>query len=468
MKFSFFQRDPLHQGTANLSSSTPLAQTDRIEIIDSLRGVALLGILLMNIPGFAQPFSMYYNLNIRNEWSGPNYYTWWVVNMGFEGTMRAIFTMLFGAGSLLLLLRLEKKNGALSGADIYYRRLIWLLLFGLLNAFVLLWPGDILYSYALCGLFLFPFRNLKPGWLLAFGIVFMLIYNMKETMRMYDGKAMRTKGEKVLAMVKKDSTVKLTDEQKADKTKWEGYVERTKLENVRKESDKEIKEMQKGYFSVMAYLKPINQRIQSKIFYHNYIWDTLCLLFIGMALFKWKVLTGERSKRFYWLMTLIGYGIGLPLSYFFMKGMIASNFDRTLWANNLFLDIYQEKRFFISLGHIGLVMILYKYKVLTVLLNLMARVGQMAFTNYLSQTIICVIIFYGFGFGYFGKLQRYEMYFVVGGVWLFQIIFSAIWLKYFYFGPLEWVWRSLTYWKRQPMKRVREQEQTQPVLASIQ
>jgi uncharacterized protein len=466
MNFFSFQRDPLHTGAANLSSSTPLAQSERIEIIDSLRGIALLGILLMNIPAFGMPWGVYYNLNIRNEFSGPNYYTWWIVNGGFEGTMRAIFTMLFGAGSLLLLLRLEKKtNNVLSGADIYYRRIIWLLLFGLINAFVLLWPGDILYSYALCGLFIFPFRNLKPGWLLAFGIAFMLITNFKETLRMYEGKDMRVKGEKVLAMVKKDSTVKLTDDQKAEKSKWEGYVERSKLENQKKEVDKNIKDMQKGYFAIMGDMKTMNQRIQSKTFYHNYFWDTMCLLFIGMALFKWKVLTGERSKKFYWIMTAVGYGIGLPLSYFFMSGMLTSNFDRTLWADTLHLDFYQEKRFFTAMGHVGVVMLLYKFKVLTNLLTLLARVGQMAFTNYLSQTIICVTIFYGFGFGLYGKLQRYELYYVVGAIWLFQIIFSAIWLKYFYFGPFEWAWRSLTYWKKQPMRRVREEKRVEAALA---
>jgi uncharacterized protein len=454
MKIALFQRDPLQGGGAAISTPRPLSQEDRIEIIDSLRGIALLGILLMNIPFFGQPHNMGYNLNVANEYSGPNYYTWWIVNMGFEGTMRAIFTILFGAGSLLLLQRLEKKSGALPGADIYYRRLIWLLIFGIINAFILLWPGDILYSYALCGLFLFPFRNMKPGWLLVFGLVFMGIYCMKETMRLYDGKDMRVKGEKVLALVKKDSTIQLTDEQKADKTKWEGYQERMKVENLKKEAEKEVKEMQKGYFSTMAYFKPINQRIQTKMFYHNYIWDTLCLLFIGMALFKWKVLTGGRSKKFYWLMTLLGYGIGLPLSYFFMRGMIDTNFDRTLWADYYMIDVYQFKRSLIAMGHIGVVMLLYKYNVLVLFQRLMARVGQMAFTNYLSQSIICTTIFYGFGFGLFGKLERYELYYVVAAVWVFQVIFSAIWLKYFQFGPLEWVWRSLTYWKKQPMKRV--------------
>jgi uncharacterized protein len=462
MYLPFFQRSPLQDGGSNISAA-PLAQTGRIEIIDSLRGVALLGILLMNIPGFALPGMQYYNLNVRNELSGPNYYTWWVVNGAFEGTMRAIFTMLFGAGSLLLLQRLEKKDGVLTGPDIYYRRLIWLLIFGIINAFVFLWPGDILYTYAICGLFLFPFRNMKPGWLLALGIVFMLMTGMKETLRYYDGKQMRVKGEKVLAMVKKDSTVKLTDDQKADKTKWEGFVERNKPENMRKEADKEIAKMQKGYFSIMAELKPVNQRIQSKAFYNNYFYDAMCLLFIGMALFKWKVLTGERSKKFYWILMLGGYAIGLPLGWYFLQSYLDANFDRTLMADKLIVDFYQEKRFFTALGHIGLVMLLYKYRVFNGLLTMLARVGQMAFTNYLSQSIICVLIFYGFGFGYFGKMERYQIYIVVGGIWLFQLVFSTIWLKYFLFGPFEWVWRSLTYWKKQPMRRVAKEPVPQAV-----
>ena len=81
----------------------------------------------------------------------------------------------------------------------------------------------------------------------------------------------------------------------------------------------------------------------------------------------------------------------------------------------------------------------------------MRPVGQMAFTNYLMQSIICGFIFYGIGFGMYAQLQRYEVYYVVGVVWLLQIVYSHIWMHYFRFGPFEWLWRSLTYWKRQPM-----------------
>ena len=84
----------------------------------------------------------------------------------------------------------------------------------------------------------------------------------------------------------------------------------------------------------------------------------------------------------------------------------------------------------------------------------LANVGQLAFTNYLVQSIICTLFFYGYGLGYYNRLSLYQLYFVVGAVWVFQIIFSVIWLRYYRFGPFEWLWRSLTYWKMQPMKKV--------------
>jgi len=106
-----------------------------------------------------------------------------------------------------------------------------------------------------------------------------------------------------------------------------------------------------------------------------------------------------------------------------------------------------------TMGYLSLLILLYKITPFRTLLNVFAPVGQMAFTNYLSQSIITSIIFYAMG--WFGYLQRYQVYEVVAGIWLFQIIFSTIWLKYFLFGPFEWAWRSLTYLKIQPFKKVR-------------
>jgi uncharacterized protein len=446
------------------NSASPLIQSERIQIIDALRGVALLGILLMNMPYFALPYQVANDLNIRNEYSGPNYYTFWIISLLFEGSMRAMFSILFGAGSILLISRLEKKHTGTFPADLYYRRLIWLLIFGLINAFILLWPGDILYSYAICGLFIFPFRKLAPKYLLLFGILVMLIMNLKNTLSYYDAKNIRVKGEHALALEKKK--VKLTDQQKEDKAAFERRQERLSPENQKKDAAHDVTEYRKGYFSLMAYLKTVNVNIQSNVFYNNYFWDVLAFFFFGMALFKLGILTGERSTKFYIAMSVIGYAVGLTLSYLITRNSIDVRFDKSLLADKLIFDFYDEKRIFLCLGHIGLLTALYKARLMQSAYKALAMVGQMAFTNYLMQSIFCSIIFYGFGLRWFNEFERYQLYYFVGGIWIFQIIFSVIWLKFFRFGPFEWLWRSLTYWKLQPMLKA-ERQPPLPLVPSL-
>jgi uncharacterized protein len=113
---------------------------------------------------------------------------------------------------------------------------------------------------------------------------------------------------------------------------------------------------------------------------------------------------------------------------------------------------YQLGRIFTVMGHIGLFMLFIKSGILKFLQTALSAVGKMALTNYLVHTIICTTFFLGFGFGMFGKLQRYELYYVVFSIWLIQLIYSPIWLRYFRYGPAEWAWRSLTYLKIQPFK----------------
>lgn len=446
---AFFRSAAIDNG----GMGAPVLQSERISIIDTVRGIALLGILMMNIPYFAEAYFVGDNPFIFNESSGKNFYAWWVIHGAFEGTMRALFSLLFGAGAVLLLSRLEKRQlpGLLTPADIYYRRLMVLLAFGVINAFVLLWPGDILYNYALCGLFLYPFRNWKPKGLLILGLVLMLFTTYKETKPWYKAKQMRTKGETAMQL-QKDS-VKLSEEQQGDLQKWEQYKIRRVPDSLRKQVEKERKEMQKGYLSISRHLRPFNIKFESIKIYKFWFWDVISLFFIGMALLKWGVLTGKRSNRFYIILLLVGYGIGFALNYWVLHNMLLMRLDRTLFFDKFFINLYQERRLLQALGHLSLIMLLYKNNILGILWKWLSRVGQMAFTNYLMQSIICTLIFYGYGFKMFGKLQRYEWYYVVAAVWIFQIIFSNIWLKYFLFGPFEWLWRSLTYWKRQPMIR---------------
>lgn len=449
--------------------STPVLQKDRIQIIDTIRGIALLGILLMNIPFFSNPEAYYFNLTTRNEYSGINYYTWWVIEGLFAGTMRGLFSMLFGAGSLLLLSRLEKRSMDETPADIYYRRLLWLLLFGLFNAFILQWFGDILYAYAICGLFLFPFRKLKARHLLYLAILFMFFGVLQGTYRWHVANKIRVEGEQALALEKKH--IKLTSDQEDARKAWIGYQEKHKIENVRKEAEKDISKVrQAGYFRLMNYYLPNNAEMESSMLYGGTFFDVMPMFFLGMALFKSGVITGKRSKKFYWILTACCLPVGMAINYMNLKTFIAINFDPSLLLPRLKMNLYQPHRMLQSVAYMSLIILVYKYGLLQSLWRWLSRVGQMAFTNYLMQSIICSIIFFGYGFGLFGKLQRYQEYYVVVAIWIFQIIFSNVWMRYYRFGPFEWLWRSLTYWHQQPMKRhraIEEKEPEEPVAAAL-
>ena len=149
----------------------PVASAERIKTVDLIRGFALLGILMMNIPGFGID-----NAGIINVFKGSHtnrdYYTAAIIFTFFEGTMRGLFSMLFGAGMVLFMMNKRAMPGEAPVAEYYYRRLLWLVLFGLFNEFILLWVGDILYFYGLCGMLLFAFRKLKPHWLIIIGVIF--------------------------------------------------------------------------------------------------------------------------------------------------------------------------------------------------------------------------------------------------------------------------------------------------------
>jgi uncharacterized protein len=203
----------------------------------------------------------------------------------------------------------------------------------------------------------------------------------------------------------------------------------------------------------MKYVKHINEESQTVAFYHDYFWDALTFFFLGMALFKWEVLTGKRSTRFYWICLVVGYTAGSFISYYLLKAQVDAHFNETRIVESVTADFYQPRRFLIAMGHIGLIMVIYKYGLLKWLLRAFAKLGQMAFTGYLSQSIICGLIFYGYGLNLYGSLQRYQFYYIVPAIWIFQLVFSSVWLKYFRFGPFEWAWRSLTYWELQPFRR---------------
>ena len=436
-------------------SQTPALRSidphERIHVLDSARGFALLGILLMNIPFFSLPIEAAMGLNLRNEYSGINYYTWWIVNLFFEGSMRGLFSMMFGASMMLLTTRLSNKAHIDSAAEIYYRRMIWMLLFGLIDAFIILWPGDILYSYALCGLFLFPFRSIKPKYLFIIAGILMVLFTIKSTWMSHE--PLRMKKEAAIIQKIDTTKVKLTEDQKEILGNWTGFQEKQKPESKQKETAKELRKIKGSYSDVFTYFADINFMLQTTDFYHSGFLDCLIFMIIGIALFKLNILTGERSKQFYLLLAVTGYVVAFPLAYWKLNLGVTTKFDVIKMLERSLIGTYEIRRLGLTLGHLGMIMFFYKLGWFRFLFNAWGKVGQMAFSNYLLQNITCSLLFYGYGFNLFNELQRYQLYIVVACVWILNIVFSYIWLHFYRIGPFEWIWRSLTYWKLQPLKK---------------
>jgi uncharacterized protein len=432
--------------TPALLSLGPVTGKERINSMDVMRGISLLGILLMNITGFGLP-NAYADPTNWGGSSGWNLKSWWADAMFFEGTMRGMFSMLFGAGIVIFMSRSTTPTGDIRVANAFFRRLLWLFLFGIIHAYILLWDGEILYPYALIGMFAFSFRGWKPKYLVM-GAFFLLLCSTALSVKDY----LKDKGtytKYITAKTKKGNGQSLEKKDSTAIDAWKQLTERRKPSKEKSEED--IAEYNKDYISLVWYKATVNQFMQTFVMYRYFFWDILSMMLLGMAFFKTGIIKAERSNRFYILMMVVGYAIGLSVNYFETRHVISSHFS--IMSQSLTDITYDFGRVFTTFGHVGLIMLFIKSGILGFFRRSLAAVGQMAFSNYIMHTIICDIIFLGIGFGFYGKLQRYELYYVVFGIWIFQLIASPLWLKYFNFGPLEWGWRSLTYWKKQPFKK---------------
>jgi uncharacterized protein len=430
----------------------PVAAQERLESLDVLRGAAVLGILLMNILSFGLAMHGGWNpmepaINGGNTRANLAY--WFTSQVFFEGKMRCLFTLLFGAGTALFIARGAERGGGLRVADIFYRRTLWLLLMGLLHGYFI-WSGDILYAYAVFGLMLFPFRQAKPKWLLAAGVALILFGMVRGLWPVYDNYQLRARASAAAQLAAEGKA--LTGEQKADQKKWEEKEKRRKPDP---EKIKEEVEAYRGsYAKVFQQRMPFVASMQSIRLYQIGPSDMAAMMLIGMALLFTGVLTGERSDRFYAKLMLCGYGVGGTINALTGWYLVRTNFNPDEGFAAV-MATYDIERLLVTLGHIGLLVWLVKRGWLRAATGRLAACGRMALSCYLATSLICSTLFYGYGFGLFARLQRYQLLYVVFAVWALLLIACPLWLRHFRYGPMEWVWRSLTYWRKQPM-RLRE------------
>ena len=425
----------------------PVTQRERIPTIDVVRGVALMGILLMNISSFSGPIEMYINPLIVGTHRTDNLIAWTLRWVLFEGKMRAAFSMLFGAGVILLTERAERR-GAKNIGDIFLRRNMWLVLFGVLH-FYFVWTGDILYYYGITALlFLYPCRKVRYRNLFISGALVLALSAASDVYFAMDG--IRTRNQGMAAQALQSSGKKLTQNQQDALKKWNDTLERRK-----KIHDDDLKAMRGSYLATLKWHIEWGPRAQAKSYYMLGFTDVLGMMLIGMGLYRMGFLTGALSYKVYGWTIAIGFLLSIPINGFEAWGVIRDNFqpESAWWV------LYQVGRLTGTIANVALVVLISKAGLFKSLTSRIAAVGQTALSNYLFTSISCTVLFNGFGFGLYGKLEYYQLYAVVACVWLLNLTLSPIWLRHFQFGPMEWVWRSLTYWKRQPMRRNNLEEQ---------
>jgi uncharacterized protein len=437
----------------SMPRAEPVAGAERYYSVDVLRGFALLGILAMNIVAFAWPGVAYGNPMRGGGFEGLDRAIWFFNHLFFETKMMTIFSMLFGAGLVLMDQRAEARGARIRG--VYFRRVLWLLAIGLVHAY-LIWYGDILVLYAECGLLLYFFRNLAPRTLIILGVLALfylapILFGITAGMDAVKN-YLKTASARVEASQQAGQLPDVRD--RLAQIAWVGRLEET----FREAPDKDLKSWNEalavhrgGYWGI------VKDRAGGLLAEHTIGfllagWSVaMGRMLIGMGLMKLGVFSAKRSRRFYVWMVAIGYGIGLPLIAFDGWELIQHNFSTSYEMHGGILYNYFGG-LVVALGHVGMLMLIVQSGVLAWLTKRLAAVGRMALSNYLTHSIVCTTLFYGYGFGLFGDINRTGLAAIVLIIWVTQLLLSPIWLRHFRFGPAEWLWRSLTYWKLQPMR----------------
>lgn len=403
------------------SSMTPNLQ--RFDSLDLIRGIAVLGILVMNIATFANVNSYYMNPLAVGEVTSTDMTTWFITHIVADQKFYTLFSILFGAGIMLMAQRASSKG--VSPTPIHMKRMVWLLVFGLVHGFFI-WYGDILTTYALMGFWVYFLALNTPAKTKIYiasalmGFFFLLMGGFHFLFQWVPPSEMQEMNEMFYP-----SSELIAEEVTAYQGGWlDNFVHRIKFYGM-------------ALLNMVFMVGPL--RIGGA-------------MILGMALYQQGILTAEKSKGFYAKFSLIMLAIGAALTAWDYHLLTENNFDFAgLWLS--FGVSNSMASVFIALGYVGLLCLWAKSDGLGWLRRKFEAVGRMAFTNYIMQSVVMTTIFYGFGFGLFAELERYELYYFVLALYLIQLIGSELWLKKFYFGPLEWLWRSLTYGKAQPFSR---------------
>jgi uncharacterized protein len=406
----------------------------RIASLDTIRGVAVMGIFSVNVIAFAMIEAAYFNPTAYGGWHGADLGLWATNMLVIDGKMRTLFSMLFGASTLLVIERAEAAG--LSGSYVHIRRMLVLLGFGLIH-FYLIWFGDILTLYAVSGLIAFLFRRLPVLRLIALGAAFlvagMLIFTVFMVIQ-YQADIAAHGPDATQRAIKQwndglgsffPSAAKIAEDKALHLGPWLGLV-KDKLQDWRQ-----------FIINILIFMP-----------------DTIGLMLLGMAGYRSGFLTGEWEDASYRRVAKLAVPIGLAACAAVVAYDISSNFY-IIGVFSAFVILATPFITVMAFGYAALIILLSRRQ--GWLAQRIAAAGRCAFTNYLGTSLVATFVFYGWGLGLYGSMSRWQAWLLVPLVWLIMLAWSKPWLERFNYGPFEWAWRSLARGKLQPMRKGRQQ-----------
>ena len=381
---------------------TPADPKQRLLSMDALRGVALCGILLVNIFDMGGPIAMDRPLTVPSA-GDPDWQVWTVAQLFVTGTMRGLFSMLFGIGLLMFVGNDESADRV----SLYMRRLLLLLLFGIVDSTLLLWPGDILIIYALAGILVLIVHPLGTTQLAAVaGVILLLLsawgaheaFGLAPEATVYSPEMLAREGAARLG----------------------------------------------SYWQAFDYMSYISWSWTMNALTYRWVADAAAFMLIGMVLYRIGIFGDGADAAALRLMLRYGYGAGLALRL--VHGALILANDGAPTTISALVD--QPGRLAMTLGHVGLFLLLWRRGAWPWLMARLAAMGRMALTLYLGQSLIAAWIFSGFGLGLWNRLSWPQLWLVAITILLGEALFAALWFRVFRFGPAEWLWRWGTYGRR--------------------
>lgn len=410
---------------------SPLAQSQRIDLVDALRGFALFGILMVNIHLMYEPITQIM-LGAKADASLLHVISESFVKFFFEGKFYVIFSMLFGFGFFVFMNKIADSPDTV--LPLFRRRLFFLLLFGLAHI-TLLWAGDVLLYYALAGFLLIPFRNTSDKKIFKWAVVLILL--------------------PVLLMTFITLGFSLASNVPAVESSMNSSFQ------IGVDSTRDLIERVTQVYSTGSFSEIISMRVTEYLnllsgSLFSFVPVVLGMFLIGFLAARKGILSNYNDhfslfKRIFWWGLSIGVVTSALYAYAFQKAILMLPSASTFLTTSMHII----GGFALGMCYVSLIAILFIKGKAGFFRKYLAPVGRMALTNYLMQSIITAFLFHSYGLGLYGNVEVWQGIVLTVAIFAFQIGFSQWWLSLFQFGPFEWLWRSLTYRKMQDFKRAK-------------